>query len=93
MAFASNYFCLVYIANKLMVLLLTSTGYKRCLNLTHIVLDDNNKMFFCLLAECADDCDTCSAAGKCDTCKSGFIVKSDKSGCLGQCFFVPLLTT
>ena len=61
----------------------------RCFSL--IVEIGNNKIFFCLLAACAANCETCSVEGKCDTCKTGFIVKSDKSACLGQCFFVPFL--
>ena len=67
-----------------------NSGIKR-LKLNHIVLIDNNKMFFCLLAACAAHCVTCSAATKCDTCETGYIVNSDNTGCAGQYFFVPSL--
>ncbi len=56
----------------------------RCFSHSLIVEIGNNKMFYCLLAACAANCETCSVEGKCDTCKAGFIVKSDNTGCVGQ---------
>ena len=47
-----------------------------------IVIFGNNRMFFCLLAACADNCAACTAEGKCDTCKTGFVVNGDT--CVGQ---------
>ena len=61
---------------------LRNLGLKR-LKLNHIILIDNNNMFFCLLAACVAHCVNCSAVDKCDTCETGYIVKGDNSACLG----------